>query len=82
VEGGWKYNAATKKIEVELTQTQAGEAFRLPLEVAVRGAQARIEKIEMTGKRQSFEIAADQEPASVELDPNTWMLMDAKFAKR
>jgi aminopeptidase N len=82
VEGGWKYNAATKKIEVELTQTQAGEAFRLPLEVAVKGSQARIEKIEMTGKQQKFEIAADQEPASVELDPNTWMLVDSKFAKR
>jgi hypothetical protein len=42
----------------------------------------RVEKIEMTGKQQKFEIAADQEPASVELDPNTWMLIDAKFTKR
>jgi aminopeptidase N len=82
VEGGWKYDAATKKIEVELTQTQPGEAFRLPLEVAVKSPQVRIEKIEMTGKQQKFEIAADKEPASVELDPNTWMLMDAKFGRR
>jgi aminopeptidase N len=82
VEGGWRYDAATKKIEVDLTQTQPGEAFRLPIEVAVKSPQVRVEKIEMTGKRQKFEIAADQEPSSVELDPNTWMLMDAKFAKR
>jgi aminopeptidase N len=82
VEGGWRYNAATKKIEVELTQTQAGDPFRLPMEVAVRGSQTRIEKIEMTARQQKFEIAADQEPASVDLDPNTWMLMDATFAKR
>ena len=82
VEGGWRYNAATGKIAVELTQTQAGEAYRLPLEVAVKDSQVRIEKIEMTDKRQKFEIACDEEPASVELDPNTWMLMDAKFAKR
>jgi hypothetical protein len=82
VKGGWKYNAATKKIEVELTQTQAGEAFRLPLEVAVKDAQVRIEKIEMTGKRQTFAIAAAEEPSSVALDPNTWILMDAQFAKR
>ena len=37
VEGGWKYNAATKKVEIELAQTQAGEAFRLPMEVSVGG---------------------------------------------
>jgi hypothetical protein len=66
---------------VELTQTQAGDAFRLPLEVGVKDPQLRIAKIEMTGKRQTFEIAAGQEPASVELDPNTWMLMDSKFAR-
>jgi aminopeptidase N len=82
VEGGWQYNAATKKIEVDLTQTQPGDAYRLPLEVGIKSPQARIEKIEMTGKQQKFEIAAEQEPSSVELDPNTWMLMDAKFAKR
>jgi aminopeptidase N len=78
VEGGWRYNAETKRIEIELAQTQAGDAYRLPLEV---GVEARIEKIEMTGKQQRFEIAADKEPGSVVLDPNTWVLMDAHFAK-
>jgi aminopeptidase N len=82
VEGGWRYEAAGKKILVDLTQTQAGEAFRLPLEIGVKGQGVRIAKIEMTGKQQKFEIAADEEPSSVELDPNTWMLMDAKFTKR
>ncbi len=81
VEGGWKYDAAAKKIEVDLTQTQAGDAFRLPLEIAVKNRQVRIEKIEMTAKQQRFEIAAGEEPEAVELDPNTWMLMDARFAK-
>jgi aminopeptidase N len=82
VTGGWKYNAAAKKIEVELTQTQPGEAFRLPLEVAVKGQRVRIAKIEMTGREQRFEIAADQEPDTVELDPNTWVLMESRFAKQ
>jgi aminopeptidase N len=79
VEGGWSYDSAAKKLNVELTQTQAGAAFRLPLEIAIAG---RIVAIEMTAKQQSFEIPADQEPASVALDPNTWMLMDSKFTKR
>ncbi len=84
VEGGWKYNTETRKIEIELTQTQAGEPFRLPLDVGVAAGAAplKIEKIELTGKQQRFEIAAGQEPASVEIDPNTWMLADVKFVKR
>lgn len=61
-------------------QTQPGDAYRLPLELGV--ADGKIEKIEMTQKQQRFEIAVDQEPSSVLLDPNTWTLIDARFAKR
>lgn len=88
VEGGWRYNAESKKIEIELAQTQASEAYRLPMEIGVTApgaqgvAQTKFEKIEMTRKQQKFEIAADMAPTAVELDPNTWMLMDARFAKR
>jgi len=85
VEGGWKYNSASKKIEIDLTQQQGGDPYRLPIEVGVSAkgaARPAIRKIEMTGKQQRFELASDQEPASVELDPNTWILMDAKFARR
>jgi len=91
VEGGWRYNAETKKIEIALAQTQAGEGYRLPMEVGVKamgakgGAQGaaptKFEKIEMTRKQQKFEIAADKEPTAVELDPNTWVLMDARFSR-
>jgi aminopeptidase N len=76
VEGGWKYNSESKKIEIDLSQTQPGDAYRLPIQV---GIAQRIEHIEMTAKRQRFEIAADKEPQAVTLDPNTWLLMDAKF---
>jgi len=82
VEGGWKYDAATKAIVVDLAQTQPGDAYRLPLEIGVKGQRMRIEKIEMTAKEQKFQISADEAPFTVELDPNTWMLMDAKFARR
>ena len=82
--GGWTYNAATKKVEIDLTQTQAGEAYRLPLEIGVQveGAQMRVEKIELTQKQQRFEIAADKAPVAVTLDPNTWALMEARFEKK
>ena len=77
LEGGWRYNPGSKKIEIDLKQTQAGEAFRLPLEVEVSAgsaAKALIAKIEMTQKQQRFEVAADREPDAVHLDPDTWML--------
>ena len=83
IEGGWHYDAETKRIVIELAQSQTGEAYRLPLEIGVTidGA-TKIEKIELTQKQQRFELASDKEPATVALDPNTWVLMDARFGKR
>ncbi|HLH20291.1 MAG TPA: M1 family metallopeptidase [Bryobacteraceae bacterium] len=79
LEGGWRYDAAAKKVVLELEQTQPGEIYRLPIEVAV-GAQTS--KFEMTQRRQRFEIAAEQDPGTVLLDPNIWLLAEAKLAKR
>jgi hypothetical protein len=42
----------------------------------------RVVKVEMTGKRQSFEMAAAQEPASVAIDPNMWLLAEVHFKRR
>jgi aminopeptidase N len=75
VEGSWQYDAASKKVLLQLTQTEDGDPYRLPLEVSVAG---KPEKLAFTQKNQRFEIPADQEPATVELDPNTWLLIDAK----
>lgn len=80
VEGNWHYDAAAKQVIVELAQTQPGEAYRLPLEIGIDGS--RIEKLELTQKQQRFTLAADKEPATVALDPNTWTLMEARFSKR
>lgn len=84
VEGAWTYNAERRKVELDLAETQPGDVYRLPIDVAVsaQGAAAKIEKIELTARQQKFEIAADKEPSSVELDPDAWVLMDLKFGKR
>jgi aminopeptidase N len=84
VSGGWKYNSASQKVEIDLAQTQSGEPYRLPLEIAVTvtSAPAAIQRLELTAKSQKFEIAAGKEPVSVELDPNLWVLMDSKFTRR
>jgi aminopeptidase N len=85
VEGGWRYDKAGKTIVLDLTQAQPGDAYRLPIEVGITAEGApsqRIEKIDLTQKQQRFEIAADKEPAGVVLDPNTWMLIETRLAKR
>jgi len=85
LEGSWRYNAGVKRIEIDLTQTQAGEFYRLPLEIGIATEgerRLRIEKIDMTRKDGRFEFDAEKEPSSVVLDPNTWLLMELRFAKR
>ncbi len=86
IAGTWTYDAAAKQIVVELKQTQAGEPYRLPLEIGMTTsaqAAARIERVELTGRDGRFRFAADAEPAAVTLDPNTWVLMEPpQFARK
>lgn len=78
--GGWRYDATNRQVLVEITQTQAGGAFRIPLEIAIGSAAGplRIEKIELTAQTAKFVFPADAEPTSVTLDPNTWVLMQVE----
>lgn len=79
LDGSWRYNPVTKKVDVELMQTQPGDPYRLPLELA---AGDRVERVDMTQKQQRFEIAAAQAPAAVTVDPNTAMLMEAVIGRK
>jgi aminopeptidase N len=73
----WSYDAAAKKILLDLTQTETGDAYRLPIEIGISapGTPLKVEKVQFTQKQQHFEIASEQAPAAVELDPNVWLLM-------
>ena len=82
--GSWRYDAGAKQVRVELAQIQQGAPYRLPLEIAITPAAAaqRIERVELTGPFAEFTFPADSEPASVALDPNTWLLIAADFTRR
>lgn len=85
LDGGWRYDAATKKIRIDLAQQQPGSAYRLPLEIGIfppDDSKKKMEKIEMDQKQERFEIQTDKEPSSVVLDPDTWMLFTGHFVKR
>jgi len=84
-EGSWHYDPAAKAIQIDLAQTQEGDAYRVSVDVGVTNAagQPRLDRIEMNTKRASFTISADTEPAAVTLDPDTWLLADRMtFVKR
>jgi hypothetical protein len=65
---------------VTLSQTQAADPYRLSVEIGIVPAAAalpRIERAELSGRSATVSFAADTEPASVSIDPNVWLLMDA-----
>ena len=83
--GSWHFDRAAKQLVVELTQTQSGEPYRLPLEVGISmpGAGApRVERLELTDRKGRFAFPVDSEPAEVTLDPDTWMLMETPVFTR
>lgn len=80
VESTWRYDAARKMVDVTVTQTQAGDPYRLTVEigiVATAGALPRVARAEFTGRQATLAVPAESEPAAVILDPGTWLLMEA-----
>jgi aminopeptidase N len=83
--GSWHYSPERKLIEVELSQIQPGDPYRLPLEFGIAAdgsAEPRIEKVEMKDRQAKFEIKADKAPRAVTIDPNCSMLAKTTFAER
>jgi aminopeptidase N len=85
IECDWQYRAEDKQIEIDLVQSQSGESYRLPLEVGIQlegSREPRIEKVELTQKKQRFDIKLDKAPVAVELDPNVWALVKSNVRQR
>ena len=74
-----------RQVEIELSQTQTGDAYRLPIEVVHdrTGGKVRVERVDLAGRTGRFRLKSEAEPRALTLDPNTWVLMQAgPFAKR
>ena len=84
VEGTWRWDAATKQLVVDLTQSQSGEPFQLPVEIGITtaGGTTSIERAELKTRSARFTFAVDQEPSAVELDPNVRLLMDGRIVRQ
>ena len=86
IEGSWRYDAVKKAVEVTVTQSQPAPAYHVKLDVGIvtkAGDLPQIQTIDMTGKQGVYTFPADAAPASVVLDPNTTLLLDAgPFVRR
>jgi aminopeptidase N len=84
--GGWRYDARAARLEVELTQVQNdGTGFQMPVQLGIyhdEGTRPLIEVLEVSGVSNRFTIPLEREPVDVVLDPYTWVLMEAEFARR
>jgi len=86
INGSWQYDAAHKKITIQLEQTQAGDiVFNIPVEIGLyaKGSTTpTILKMNLSKKQQvqSFTIASA--PDTMELDPNNILLSNNSFSKK
>jgi aminopeptidase N len=77
VEGSWRYDAVSKRVDITVKQTHAGEPFRLNLDVGIHTSEgSRSEPMQFDRAIQTLSVQADTAPASVTLDPDTWTLAD------
>jgi aminopeptidase N len=85
LEGSWRYDSVSGRIEIELAQTQPGSPYLLNMEVGIAGPGAgefRVEVLRVAGRRQRFQLEVGAEPRSLVLDPNTWMLARTSLERR
>ena len=67
-------------VEVTLSQSQAAEPWRLPIEIGIADSPdkpPRVERLLLNGRRSTVRFPSETRPARVSLDPNTWVLVEA-----
>jgi aminopeptidase N len=78
------HDAAAKQLRLDVEQLQPGPAFRVPVDLAVSvegEPRPRLERIELSDKRQTLRLPLDRQPKSVALDPHAFVLMDTDVAR-
>ena len=82
LDGSWAYDAKSKKVQIELKQTQKNQIFNFPIEVAVylEGQSApKIEKAQFEAETLKLSIPAGSKPIRIELDPNVNVLFEGNL---
>ncbi len=83
--GTWQYNNKKKEVRITLEQVQTdGSLFKMPVQVAFYSSTGKpvIKTLQVNEKQNEFTISIDSEPDNIVLDPNHWVLMEAKWGKK
>jgi aminopeptidase N len=82
--GTWSWDAAAKTVTIELRQMQAGEPFRLTVDVGIQppGAAPTLERVEITGAEARATFRAAREPAAIVIDPYVRLLAATQISRR
>jgi aminopeptidase N len=83
--GSWQYDTKKKEINITLEQVQTdGSLFKMPLQIAVISQDGKqvIHSLQLNEKQNKFTVPAETAPDKIILDPNQWVLMDAKLVKK
>ena len=81
----WKYDAAAKKIVLQLTQSQSGDyLFNTPVEIGyykLGATSPTILKMNLTRQQEVFSFTLSAAPEKVELDPRNVLLNNGNLTK-
>ena len=81
----WKYDAATKKLNLQLTQSQSGNfLFNVPVEVGYYKTGSTtpiILKMNLSRKQEVFSFPVPSAPEKLELDPRNVLLNNGNLTK-
>ncbi len=81
----WKYNAAVKKLTLQLTQSQSGDfLFNVPVEVGyykTGSTTPTILKMNLSRQQEVFSFPAPSAPEKLELDPRNVLLNNGNLTK-
>jgi aminopeptidase N len=82
-EAVWDWDAKKKEARVGITQTQPQTAFRTPLDLVfyIDGA-PHPRRVDITGREHAFAFPLDAPPERLALDPDEWVLKEAKVERR
>jgi len=71
----WSWNQADRVAEIRIRQVQAGELFDIPLNMVLSsGNREETHRVRIIDREHKFRIPCSSPPASVELDPDAWVL--------
>jgi len=85
IDAVWKYDAAAKKLNLQLTQSQSGDfLFNVPVEVGyykTGSTTPTILKMNLSRKQEAFSFPVPSFPEKVELDPRNILLNNGNLTK-